>query len=164
MEKVQEQKLKAAGHTNRTGKERAPTMEPECHSPQKEVVEIEKGNGYVAWEKDGNEYRGNMLNGLPNGYGTFIWANGNRYEGDWKEGRPHGHGKMYYKNGASYEGEYIQGERSGQGKFITPDGDTYDGLWLHDKKNGTVTISGPGKSTILTTWKDDAILNAQEKV
>lgn len=173
VQEFKEQKFRVDEPGERQIKERAPTMEPiEDRSPAKgrelldsgSLLAANKENGYVVWEKDGNEYKGNMVNGLPDGYGTFKWTNGNKYEGSWKEGKPHGHGKMYYNNGATYDGEYLNGERNGKGKFVTSDGDCYDGLWLHDKKNGTVTISGTGKSTILTTWKDDAILTAQEKV
>jgi hypothetical protein len=172
-----DQKLKLNMQNNAHMKERASTMEPvethaESHNPVKgrelldtgTLLAADKGNGYVVWEEDGNEYKGNMLNGLPDGYGKFKWSNGNEYEGSWKEGKPHGHGRMQYANGSVYDGEYLNGLRHGQGKFTTSDGDCYDGLWLRDKKNGSVTISGPGKSTILSTWKDDAILTAQEKV
>jgi len=163
-------------HDNGYIKERAPTMEPiETHIEDNNLLKGEellgamdllaagKGNGYVVWEQDGNEYKGNMINGLPDGYGKFKWSNGNEYEGNWKQGNPHGHGKMLYTNGDVYEGEYLDGMRNGLGKFTTFDGDCYDGLWLRDKKNGAMTISGRGKSTILSTWKDNAILTAEMK-
>jgi hypothetical protein len=143
--------------------ERAPTMEHiENYTIEKAVND--KQNGYTVWSKDNNEYKGNMVNGLPDGYGTFIWANGNRYDGNWKEGKKHGYGVLYYENGAVYEGEFLNGERSGKGKLISPEGDTYKGTWLHNKMNGAIAISGPGKPSVMTMWKDDVIVSAQKTI
>jgi len=148
---------------NKNREERATTMEAIEDCIIEEAVN-ENESKYTVWSKDNNEYKGNMVNGLPEGYGTFIWDNGNRYDGNWKKGKQHGYGIMYYENGSVYEGEFINGEKSGKGKFISPEGDTYKGLWLHDKKNGVVKISGPGKPSVTTIWKDDVIVSAQKTI
>lgn len=143
--------------------ERALTMEPTDYIIE-EAIKPDHENGFVVWSMNDNEYKGYVVNGLPDGYGTFIWANGNRYDGEWKEGKEHGQGIMYYEIGAVYEGQFVEGERSGKGKFITPEGDTYKGVWAHDKMNGPITISGPGKQAITTIWKDDVLVNAEKRV
>ncbi len=46
-----------------------------------------------------DHYIGRFYRGLPEGPGTYIWANGNWYEGQWTAGLMEGRGKMVYKVG-----------------------------------------------------------------
>ncbi len=41
-----------------------------------------------------DRYEGKFAAGLPNGKGTYTWANGDVYSGDWKEGRRDGEGTL----------------------------------------------------------------------
>lgn len=41
-------------------------------------------------------YEGHFVKGLPDGKGTYKWAQGNYYEGEWKKGLKEGYGKMVY--------------------------------------------------------------------
>jgi hypothetical protein len=43
-----------------------------------------------------DRYEGRFINGMPDGDGTYTWANGTYYEGQWKNGRKEGMGKMGY--------------------------------------------------------------------
>jgi hypothetical protein len=43
-----------------------------------------------------DRYEGQFTKGIPNGRGTYKWANGNYYEGEWQKGMRHGAGKMVY--------------------------------------------------------------------
>ena len=43
-----------------------------------------------------DSYEGRFSKGLPNGSGTYRWANGAVYEGDWSEGNRDGKGSMIY--------------------------------------------------------------------
>ena len=61
-----------------------------------------------------------------------------------------------------YEGDFVNGEKHGKGKLVTFDGDVYEGDWTHDKRHGTIIISGAGKTTVISTWKEGEIINAQE--
>ena len=51
-------------------------------------------------------YKGEVENGVPNGFGIMIFPNGNKYIGDWKDGRWNGQGTFTTSNGSKYEGEY----------------------------------------------------------
>lgn len=44
-----------------------------------------------------DRYEGQFNKGLPDGKGTYKWANGDYYEGEWKNGKREGKGKMVYK-------------------------------------------------------------------
>lgn len=48
---------------------------------------------------DGSRYKGEFLNGLPEGMGVMDYANGDRYVGNWKQHAPHGEGTMYLRSG-----------------------------------------------------------------
>ncbi len=63
-----------------------------------------------------DRYEGQFVNGLPNGYGTYTWANGDKYTGEWIEGMRHGIGRYTMT---------ISGIDSVQ-----------DGLWQNDEYSG----------------------------
>src|SRR5512136_504165 len=46
----------------------------------------------------GDNYAGNMVNGLPDGLGIYVYANGDRYEGQFRRGRPNGQGVFIFKD------------------------------------------------------------------
>lgn len=39
------------------------------------------------------QYNGEYQDGLPHGYGTFIWSNKETYKGEWSNGLKHGTGE-----------------------------------------------------------------------
>eukprot|EP01114_Cavostelium_apophysatum_P014979 TRINITY_DN3999_c0_g2_i2.p1 TRINITY_DN3999_c0_g2~~TRINITY_DN3999_c0_g2_i2.p1 ORF type:complete len:442 (-),score=85.91 TRINITY_DN3999_c0_g2_i2:582-1907(-) len=104
-------------------------------------------------------YQGDMVNGVPHGYGSITFSNGNRFEGEWQHGLRRGFGKYFYSNGSKYEGEvydghlhgkgtltfangnhyegeFRQGKREGKGVFTWHDGEKYEGGFKNDKRHG----------------------------
>ena len=66
------------------------------------------GKGF-AQGKD--KYEGSFKKGLPNGIGTYTWANGNTYSGGWKKGQRSGVGTFYSaSNGESVKGTWKKDE------------------------------------------------------
>ena len=58
------------------------------------------GNGLGTFTySDGTIYKGQFMNGQPEGESNVNYSNGDRYVGGWKEHAPHGKGVMYYKSG-----------------------------------------------------------------
>jgi len=45
-----------------------------------------------------DRYEGQFIKGMPDGKGTYKWADGNYYEGQWKNGMREGMGKMVYRD------------------------------------------------------------------
>ena len=64
-----------------------------------------------------DSYEGEFIKGLPDGTGTYIWANGDNYKGNWKKGLKDG------------RGIYV---------WHTAKGDsTLTGVWRKDKYQGS---------------------------
>ena len=76
------------------------------------------------------KYRGEILDGKPNGLGTLTLPNGENYVGEWKDG-----------------------ERHGQGTHLSPDGKKYEGEWKDDKKHGLGTETYPNGSKYVGEFK-----------
>ncbi len=64
-----------------------------------------------------DQYEGQFYKGVPNGKGSYKWADGTVYEGQWESGKRDGAGKMIYPDsvitGYWKEGKYV-------GKKFTP--------------------------------------------
>lgn len=45
-----------------------------------------------------DRYEGQFIKGMPDGKGTYRWAEGTYYEGQWKNGMREGMGKMVYRD------------------------------------------------------------------
>jgi len=83
--------------------------------------------GGKKWFKSGDEktqvkFEGDILNGVPNGYGSFTVPNGDKFVGEYKDGLKNGQGTYTYSNGDKYVGEWKDGLKHGQGTFTLPDG------------------------------------------
>ncbi len=116
-------------------------------------------NTYAMSLDDGTElvgeYKGDTLNGIPGGNGTFVATTSNnesyKYTGEWIDGKPGGKGHLktdiytvYFKDGVirtgKYEGDLLDGLASGHGTFsaINSAGEayTYTGEWKNGLYNG----------------------------
>ncbi len=54
-------------------------------------------------------YTGELVDGIPNGQGTWIDADGNQYVGSWKDGKQHGQGTGTSPDGQKFVGEFKDG-------------------------------------------------------
>ncbi len=68
-----------------------------------------------------DSYTGRFSQGLPNGRGTYTWANGDIYTGNWKDGKQHGEGTLILK--------------------LEERDSIIDGLWENDKYMGPKPIA-----------------------
>lgn len=86
---------------------------------------------------EGEEFMGDLVDGVPHGFGSMTWPNGSEYFGEWVQGLQHGQGTMLYEDG-QYEGSWEYGVYHGQGKYVWSNGDVYEG----DFRNGDLTGQG----------------------
>ena len=104
----------------------------------------------VVWKGIGDKnihhvYKGDVVNGIPNGVGILTSPNGSKYIGEFNGGKPNGHGTLTFGKGEwegqMYVGEFKDGERNGQGKETHPDGDKYVGEFKDGERNGQGTFT-----------------------
>lgn len=81
-------------------------------------------------EYESTDYRGQIKNGIPNGYGQYR-DNNYTYDGEWENGK-RVNGKLIYADGTVFEGLFSENLPS-SGKFLWKNGTVYEG----DLKNFT---------------------------
>lgn len=116
-------------------------------------------------------YQGNMLKGVPHGFGRLISTDGSMIEGFFHEGNPDGYIRRIEAPGAScYEGEFKGGLANGRGTQTDDKGIVTDcNLWVNGLPTGHVVMRNPsnqvvfegvmnnGKKSGPCTWYDEKI-------
>lgn len=87
---------------------------------------------------NGDYYKGEFVNGMPEGYGCYVWEDGSSFKGDFKQGLRNGYGCWRAKpNGVeSYKGHYTMDVKSGYGQYVWDNGWIYKGNFENDFRNG----------------------------
>lgn len=90
------------------------------------------------------KYTGEILNGLPEGYGTFTFPDTNGaswiYEGYWTGGHMTGQGQTSWEYGFSEEGEYANDLLNGEGREFWYNRLYYSGGYLDSASHGQGTL------------------------
>ena len=90
--------------------------------------------GGEKWFRSGDEkrqakYEGEIVTGVPNGWGTITFPSGSNYVGEFKDGKRTGQGTMSFFDGGKYKGKYEgkwkDGRKNGQGTETYPSGRKY---------------------------------------
>lgn len=111
--------------------------------------------------KDGSQYRGQIKDGLPHGYGTFTFNDGGKYTGDFKEGRFHGKGKLTYINGSYLEGTFEENRfLVGKGKIVFDTG-TYEGEFKNAKYHGDGKLILENGTSFIGKFKEGVLENGK---
>lgn len=77
------------------------------------------------------------VDNMPNGKGTYKWANGDLYIGQWKHGYIEGWGKKVCTDGSYYEGQWVRGTHEGSGDaWDAKNRVRYIGMWKAGKYHG----------------------------
>ncbi|XP_071826960.1 MORN repeat-containing protein 4-like isoform X1 [Apostichopus japonicus] len=71
---------------------------------------------------DGTKYTGGFENGLFSGVGVLAFPDGSKFEGQFSGGKFEGYGIFKGAHGMTFEGEFKQGKVSGKGLITFPDG------------------------------------------
>ena len=107
------------------------------------------GNQVVKLD-NGDVFSGELVNGVPNGYGTYIASNGWKYEGDYKNGSRHGEGVLTFSDGSVYSGLFKNNLPNGKGKYIS------DYLTIDDTfRNGEV------EGFVIKVFRDGSLYNGE---
>jgi len=84
------------------------------------------------WEDGTLMYSGDMVDGVPHGFGTWYYPDGKTaYEGEWRDGRMHGEGVVFCCQDGStvYTGEFNEGACDGWGVRYEAGELFYEGEW-----------------------------------
>ena len=95
-------------------------------------IYVNMDDGTMYYELPGciaGEYRGDLKDGYPHGYGTWLEPGGGEYAGQWKNGQFHGEGRYTWPDGKYYEGEWEEGFPHGEGAMYFTDGTSVHGVW-----------------------------------
>ena len=86
------------------------------------------GKGILYYKNGKIRYEGDFINDKFEGNGKYYYENGEYYIGQFKNGKAHGKGILYYKNEKiKYEGDFINGKFEGFGNYYYENGNYYKG-------------------------------------
>ena len=125
----------------------------------REANEVETMTGYGTKIYNSCTYEGDLVKGIPNGRGVYIWDNGNRYEGEVVNGQRHGYGVLSWADGSCYEGEFVEDRRTGYGVLTWASGTRYEGEFLNDQLHGRGTVYNADGSQYSGQWIDGQYIN-----
>ena len=80
-----------------------------------------------------NEYRGEILNGQANGFGTKTYKDGRVFKGKFKDNKRVGEGILLRPDGTKYIGQYKNDVQDGIGKNFSKEGKELVGLFKDGK-------------------------------
>ena len=81
-------------------------------------IENEIGENLEIEYKNGDFYKGSMVNLEEEGIGEMRRSNGDEYKGNFVNGEYDGKGKLKFKNGNIYDGRFKKGKFDGYGIFF----------------------------------------------
>ena len=80
----------------------------------------------------GGTYIGEVVNGVPEGTGTWTTTEALIHKGEFRNGLPNGFGVLTSPNGMIYEGNFTDDAPDGQGVMRNADGSiAYEGIWVN---------------------------------
>ena len=98
-------------------------------------------NNKYNWNDKGLTYQGNLVDGVPNGFGILYdnQTNKDLYNGYWKDGKRHGKGTEFVPTSKiTYTGDFVNDRWHGKGKMRHSDSKAlmYDGDFQYDVYHG----------------------------
>ena len=126
----------------------------------------------------GSLYKGQIVDGLRCGYGTYYYNNGNIYSGEWKDGKKHGPGIFYQHQPSqeyTYKGTWESGKNVGTGVYeyvsgfrrhvIWEDGKIIEEKFTYSQKNDIIPSQLKKSTTNNDSQNDDLpYMNTRNKV
>jgi hypothetical protein len=109
------------------------------------------------YERNGNNYSGDMLNGRYDGNGILSFTTGAVFNGIFRDGG-NGYGTLEHPGKGRYTGEFRNNKRSGAGVYTAASGAWWhDGQWDNDQKNGRGIGLDEFKITRTGIWRENTL-------
>jgi hypothetical protein len=94
-------------------------------------------HGWGSWSHpDGDHVIGKFNSADLHGVGVYVFPDGSRYAGQYKRNLRNGSGMYFFDDESSSFGEFIDGKNSGYGIYIYSDGNRYQGNFVADEFRG----------------------------
>ena len=114
-------------------------------------------NGMRFFNDMKESYHGEFKEGIPEGFGTYFYADGSYYIGEWKNGMKHGEGEMFFSDGIYHTGKFENGAPNGYGEMYWPDGSSYTGIFKNGAREGLGLYQFSSGSYYIGEFKNDKI-------
>mmetsp|Transcript_32891 Transcript_32891/g.57483 ORF Transcript_32891/g.57483 Transcript_32891/m.57483 type:complete len:372 (-) Transcript_32891:1373-2488(-) len=105
-------------------------------------------------ENELGSYQGDLVEGLRQGFGKFLWKSGDCYIGQWLVDKQHGWGQNSWADGSSFVGCYKGDLKHGVGEYEWEDGARYLGCWNENKMHGLGQHTWPDGREYIGEWKE----------
>ncbi len=104
------------------------------------INDIPDGFGSIEFPS-GETYVGGFSEGLFNGKGAYTYLDGKKYDGMWFEGEINGNGALYFPDGSYIFGEFVEGTPMGVCDYKYNNGNIYRGTLRGWKRHGEGTLT-----------------------
>jgi hypothetical protein len=99
--------------------------------------------------KNHDTYQGQVIRGIPEGWGVIFASTGEVVEGLFKNGQPHSHIRYFYSDGSMYEGDFKNKIFCGRGTHYRADGSSVTcNTWVDGRAIGSYEERDP-KGTLI---------------
>lgn len=85
--------------------------------------------GFGTMTNESGNYNGNLVMGVPHGWGIMEFFSGDVYAGEFDNGAITGYGCFTWANGDCYEGDFQAGQLHGYGTLTKANGEVFTGRW-----------------------------------
>lgn len=121
-----------------------PDATAQQQTPLPQTVTEQQATLNFAFGSRNGTYTGEILNGLPNGYGAFSSVDSDQsswvYEGSWVNGHMNGQGTTTWEDGFIETGLYVNDYLNGAGKEYYMNALQYEGSYKNGVFNGQGTL------------------------
>ncbi len=134
---------------------------------KEQTLTLDNGNEYVGQVENGlpngagtmtdylgSEWKGTFVDGVLQGYGTYIGFDLTEYEGFFKDGKFEGLGHRVSANGDDYTGQFVDGKANGVGRMEYTSMCVYEGGFKDDRMDGMGWMTWPVNDIYFGQWKN----------
>lgn len=102
---------------------------------------------------NGDNYSGQMKDGMFSGIGVYTCVSGEKYEGLFAKGKREGHGVLFDSSGGKFTGDFHDDKKNGPGMLCLINGDKIEAIWVDDILQGRGTLTNKKDEVFDGVWE-----------